>query len=390
MRHVLTILLVLHGAIHLFGFAKWTGLAAVPQLSGRTLTALSANGARAFGIAWLAAALALVASAGAYALRDERWWTIAIGGVALSQLLIVVAWPDARFGTIANVIVLACAIVGAAQAQFDARTAAAERALLAAADRGTTTVEAQELERLPAPVRTWLARTGIVGRARARTVRLEQRGAIRTSPDAAFAPADATQRFSIRPPGFVWRVQTRMFGVPITGRDTYAGARGRMLITAAGIAPIVDQAGEAIDQGALLRFLGEMVWFPSAALEPYLAWEPIDGRRAQVTITDGGRTASAIFSFDGQGRVVSMSAERYLGGGADAKLTPWQVTCTEHRVVRGVEIPTRGDVAWKLEAADFSYYRWEILDVEINSDATRSSDDASSAPLPATIASGPR
>jgi hypothetical protein len=38
--------------------------------------------------------------------------------------------------------------------------------------------------------------------------------------------------------------------------------------------------------------------------------------------------------------------------------------CTEWRTIRGVQIPTRGDVRWRLPAGEFSYYRWQIVDVE--------------------------
>lgn len=74
----------------------------------------------------------------------------------------------------------------------------------------------------------------------------------------------------------------------------------------------------------------------------------------------------ACFSFDPRGRVVGMQAERYLGGGADAKLTPWLVTCSEWRRFEGIEVPSKGDVGWELESGYFSYYRWEILDLQFN------------------------
>jgi hypothetical protein len=32
----------------------------------------------------------------------------------------------------------------------------------------------------------------------------------------------------------------------------------------------------------------------------------------------------------------------------------------------GVEIPTRGEVVWNLDAGDFTFFRWEILDIETN------------------------
>lgn len=43
---------------------------------------------------------------------------------------------------------------------------------------------------------------------------------------------------------------------------------------------------------------------------------------------------------------------------------PWVATCGETRSLRGVVVPVRGEVLWKLANGDFPYYRWEVLDVE--------------------------
>ena len=368
MRLGLTILIVLHGAIHLVGFLKWSRLATVQQLKGRTVVPLTAAGDRAFAILWLVALLALLAAAGLRFVRHDAWWVPALGGVVLSQGLIVFAWHDARFGTVANLLILVPAVVAAAHTRFSQWTGSEIRTLLTQSlSAPDAIVEQSELERLPTPVRRWLEVSGVVGRERARVVRLKQRGELRTSPDAAWIPARAEQYFSVEPPGFIWRVDATMMGIlPVTGRDKYVAGHGHMLIKAASVVNVVDAADDKIDQGSMLRFLGEIVWFPSAALSRYLAWDPIDERSATATIRYGGLAASAVFTFDVQGRVVSLRAERYLGGGADAKLTPWIVTCSEWRVFQGVEIPNRGDVGWTLASGEFTYYRWEILDVEFN------------------------
>jgi len=360
MRIALTILLAFHGTIHLLGFVGWSRLAAVPGLSGRTLVSLSASGQRAYALVWLVATLVLLAAAALCAGRHAWWWATALLGVLLSQCLIVLAWDDARFGTIVNVLVLVPALVGLAHAHFTRRTDAEIRVLLArSSPPSTTSVSQSELQNLPAPVRRWLESSGVVGHERLRTVRLRQRGELRTSPSDAWMPARADQYFSVDPPAFVWRVDTAMMGVlPLAGRN--------MLVKALSLINVVDSADEKIDHSSLLRFLGETVWFPSAALAPYIVWEPIDEMTARATMRQGGLDASAVFTFSDQGRVLGLSAERYLGGGASAKLTPWFVSCSEWRTFQGIEIPNRGQVSWTLASGDFTYYRWEILDVEFN------------------------
>ena len=76
-------------------------------------------------------------------------------------------------------------------------------------------------------MRRWLEVSGTVGRPRATTVRLKQRGELRIGPDKPWMPVAAEQYFSVDPPGFVWSVKARMMGVlPIAGRDRLRGATG--------------------------------------------------------------------------------------------------------------------------------------------------------------------
>ena len=271
------------------------------------------------------------------------------------------------------VVAAVIALVAGATRRFHRANDDEARALLAEA-RGSTGrfVEPRELERLPPPVRRWLDVSGVVGHARAVTVRLAQRGELRTAPDKPWMPVAARQVFSVDPPGFVWSVDARMMRVlPIAGRDHYVAGRGRMLIKLAALFPVADATGPAIDQGAMLRYLGEIVWFPSAALSDTIAWEPIDARSARATMHFAGRSVSAVFAFDDQGRFASLTGQRYLGSGPDARQETWFIPATEWRKFCGVEVPVRGTVTWKLASGDFDYYRWEILDVQINPTADR-------------------
>jgi hypothetical protein len=164
--------------------------------------------------------------------------------------------------------------------------------------------------------------------------------------------------------------------LPIAGRDRYAGGHGHMLIKVASLIPVADGAGPEIDQGTLLRFLGEIVWFPSAALSDTITWEAIDARSARATMRYGGASASAVFAFGDDGRFARLTAQRYMSAPGGPRLETWVIPATEWRVVRGVDMPVRGNAVWKLAAGDFDYYRWEITDVEINHPALYADEPA--------------
>jgi hypothetical protein len=359
MRIALALLLLFHGLIHLMGFSRSFELG--KSAPGPTLFTTPAWMVWPIGIAWLATCLLLVTAAGLLLARAPGWWTIAAIGAAASQALVFYAWPEARFGTVANILIALAVVLGWADARFQRDDRAALVRLwrdARAANSHPVTVE--DLAVLPAPVQRWLTASGVVGKPAARTVWLRQRGGLRTSPGGRSWAAQAEQDFTIDEPGFVWRVRLSMYQVPIAGRDSYLAGHGAMRIAAASLIPVVDATGPEIDQGTLLRFLGEIVWFPSAALAPYLRWEPIDDASARATMTYRGVTASARFSFDDEGRMMRLSAQRYMADGTGARLRPWSVIATDWRVMDGVVVPTRGSAVWNLAEGDFDYYDWEV------------------------------
>jgi hypothetical protein len=373
MFFLLTALLAVHGSIHLLGFLKPWRLAQVPALTGRTLIALSERGAHIAGLLWLTACLFFWAAAALRLARQDSWWTAALAGVVLSQGLVVFHWADAKAGSIPNFVILVAAVAAAATTRFERRAGEEVRALVALSSRAATLepAMAKDLDNLPSPIRRWLERSGAAARTRPHAVRLRQRGEIRTSADGAWMPATAEQHFSVNPPGFVWRIETTMAKiVPIVGRDKYADGKGHMLIAAAGLVKVVDATGHEIDQGSMLRFLAEIMWFPSAALAPYIEWKAIDETNAEATMRYAGVTASATFSFDETGRMTGISARRYMGSWGSAKLELWVGTIRSWKVFQGIEVPNAGSVVWKLASGDFDYYRWEVLDIEYDAEHT--------------------
>ena len=91
------IVLVVHGLIHLIGFAKAFELAELPQL---TLPI-----SRWLGAGWLLAALLFLAAAATLFLWPRGWRAIAVCAVVVSMFVIVPSWSDAKFGVLGNLIV---------------------------------------------------------------------------------------------------------------------------------------------------------------------------------------------------------------------------------------------------------------------------------------------
>jgi hypothetical protein len=99
-------LLVLHGLIHLIGvFQEFTDLE-LEDFSGETLIDMSATERKIGGVLWGVATILFLLSAYVF-LSDLHWWIIiTVVSVILSQVLVILWWPDAKIGTIANIMVI--------------------------------------------------------------------------------------------------------------------------------------------------------------------------------------------------------------------------------------------------------------------------------------------
>ena len=61
-----------------------------------------------------------------------------------------------------------------------------------------------------------------------------------------------------------------------------------------------------------------------------------------------------------------MSALRYMGGGDKGTLQKLYIPVRAWRTIHGVTIPVQGEVIWQLPTGDFTYYQWEITDIDYN------------------------
>lgn len=121
MRIAFLSLVVVHALLHLLGFLKSWGLAALPELSGKTLIPLSPGALRTLGLAWLLASMTLLGAALLRGLRLDSWWIVAGVGVVLSQVLIVLQWQDAKAGTLANLLIAGMVVLTFVDARFQDR-----------------------------------------------------------------------------------------------------------------------------------------------------------------------------------------------------------------------------------------------------------------------------
>jgi hypothetical protein len=224
-----------------------------------------------------------------------------------------------------------------------------------------------DLAKLPDTVQRYLHYTGVAGREKINTVRLKQKGTLRQTLDDSWKNITAVEYFSVNPPAFVWMGQMAAgpFSI-ISARDSYFNEHGYMFIKMLGTKTIGDVKGEEMDYSSLVRYLNEMMWFPTAFVNDNIRWDAIDDDSARVTIIDGHKSASAILYFDKKGALTNFAGERYHEVNGVYVKDIWETPMTGYGEFNGLRLPIRGEAVWKMSRGDFSYINLEITELEYN------------------------
>jgi hypothetical protein len=180
--------------------------------------------------------------------------------------------------------------------------------------------------------------------------------------DSPWRPFRATQHYAADPPGFVWDATVTLPPrLPVRVLDAYADGRGVLRADLLSTVPVAEAPpSPETNEGELLRYLAEAVWFPTALLpDAGVGWEAIDRETARATLRDGDVVAAAVFRFDpGTGLVTEVTADRYRA--ATGAVERWTGRFDDYEVRSGLRVPTRASVAWSLPAGDLPYWRGTV------------------------------
>jgi hypothetical protein len=256
MRYIIAIVLVIHGLIHLMGFAK----AFFETEMSKQVLGIS----KPIGSIWLITFILFMVSATQF-LNHKKWFYLAFITVLLSQVLIIIAWQNAKFGSIFNLIILIVSLSAFGNHLFNKMVQNEANALLHYIEnRNGSVIIKKDIKHLPEIVQKWMENSLAIGEEKVQTVRLKQIGNMRTKANGKWMPFKANQYINVNNPSFVWT--TKVDAMPLTymdGRDKLVDGEGEMLIKLASLVTIVNEGKNLkTNSGAMLRYLGEICWFP--------------------------------------------------------------------------------------------------------------------------------
>ncbi len=358
LRYLFLFVLVIHGLIHLMGFFKAYQLAEIEQLTKPI--------SRPAGNVWLLTMVLFLVATILFLVNDRFWPVISIIAILLSQILIFMSWQDAKFGTIANVIILVAAIFATGQMSF-------ERSYRKDAEEGINRTNLQEKEilteadlaDLPAPVRQYIQLSEAVGQPKVKNFKIKFEGRMRDRTKDWF-PFTAEQHTFLDKPERLFFMKAKIKGLPVVGYHRYKDGEAKMTIKLLSLFPVVNLKGPEMLKAETVTVFNDMcLMAPASLIDDRISWESVDSTTAKATFTVDDISISATLFFNEKGELVNfISDDRYSVD--EMKQYPFSTPISNYGYINGHYLMHYGEAVWHYPEGAFSYGKFDLQHLEYN------------------------
>lgn len=362
MKYLFAFLLAFHGLIHLLGFAKAFDLAQINQLVKEI--------SKPVGVAWLITTLIFLVATESFLLKKDLWWLVAIAGVILSQILIIFFWQDAKFGTIANIIILFLVIPAWAAWRYEnqfKKDVTENLAHIKLLPEPLLTTEA--ISHLPEPVQRYIIFSGSIDKPVLTNFRIRFEGQIRGDEKSAWMPFTTEQYNFIDPPTRLFFMKATMKGLPVSGYHSFRNGTAIMDIRLLSLFNVQYQAGKEMDIAETVTWFNDLCLFaPAGLIDKRIDWEAIDSLTSKATFKNNNITITAILNFNTEGELVNfVSDDRYqIVSETNRKAVRFSTPVKNYVENNGRKYPSYGEAIWNLPEGDLVYGQFNTKEVEYN------------------------
>jgi len=359
MRIAFLILVIIHGLIHLFGFVKAFGLSEVKQLTQH----ISAS----FGVFWLLAFIFFLMAAIMFAFKNSHWWWFGLIAVVASQILIVFFWHDAKFGSIANAIILIAVIIGYGTSGFyskyqnDVKTGLLQTTYFA-----NSMLTESDIQQLPEPVKKYLRYTGSLGKPKVNNFKIEFAGKIRKDEQSEWMPFTCEQYNFMETPTRLFFMKAVMKGLPVAGYHCFKNGNAIMDIRLFSIFKVQYLDGAEMDLSETVTFFNDMcVVAPPTLIDKRIKWLEVEGNKVKASFMNNNITVSAWLYFNDKGELINfISEDRYSAD--SGKQYPWSTPLKDYQEIKGYKLAGNAEVIYSYPDRELCYGTFKLISIEYN------------------------
>jgi hypothetical protein len=302
--------------------------------------------------------------------KNDKWWIVGIIAAVISQALIVTSWQDAKFGTIANVIILIAAIIGYGTWSFSKKykndvkiglqqTAALPVSLLTQSD----------IAGLPELVQAYIRHSGSIGKPKVVNFKITFTGQLRKNNQSAWMPFASEQYNFIESAQRLFFMKATMKHLPVAGYHCFKNGEAFMDIRLFSLFKVQYQTGKEMGIAETVTFFNDMCCMaPATLIDKRITWGTIEGNKVKATFTNNGIAISAWLHFNEQGALINfISNDRYAASDDNSmKQIPWSTPLKDHKTINGHKLGGYTDAIYHYPEGDLIYGTFKIVNIEYN------------------------
>jgi hypothetical protein len=349
----------IHGSFHLIGFVKAFNFADMSRLT-RSIPKTS-------GILWLAASVIFMTTFALIVSKNDLWWIVGIAAVLLSQIMIVQNWHDAKFGTIANVIVLIASIIGYGAWSYYGKYKNDVKTVLRQNTYPENSVLTEtDIQQLPEKVKNYLRYTGAIGKPKVNNFKIEFTGKIRRDEQSEWMPFTCEQYNFTAAPARLFFMKAAMNGLPVGGYHCFKNGVAFMDIRLFSLFKVQYQVGAEMNLSETVTFFNDMcVLAPSTLIDKRIKWLEVGNNKVKVSFTNNSITVFAWLYFNDKNELINfISGDRFAGD--TGKQFPWATPLKDYKETNGYKLMGNAEVIYSYPDRDLCYGTFKLTNVKYN------------------------
>ena len=358
------IIFFIHGLIHLIGFVKAFNFAKISQLT-QPISKVS-------GTLYLITSVLFLTALVLFLFKYDYWWILGTVAIVISQILIIRNWHDAKFGTLANLIILILVFISfmnvlPSSFQNIYKTEVQKR-LTPILD--VSIVSEKDIEHLPNPVQKYLQYVGAVGKPKVHNFWAASSGGMKRTTKSNWMDIYSQQYNFFDDPARFFYIKSTLFDIPFDGLHMYADNNATMQIKVASLFQVVNAKGEKMNQSETVTLFNDMCLLaPATLIDKNIQWETIDSLTVKAKFTNKGNTITATLYFNEKGELINfISYDRYLSeDGRIYNSYKWSTPAKEYKDFNEKKVPTYLEAIWHIPEGDFTYAKFILKKIEYNS-----------------------
>lgn len=357
LKYFFAFIMLIHGLIHLMGFAK--------AYNYGNITQLTKDISKTNGTFWLLTAILFVAAIVLFLLKKESWPYMAVVAAIISQILIISVWKDAKFGTIANIVILLVAIGAFSSQYFESSFRKDVKAnLIKTSNTQTNLLTENDIQLLPLPVQKYLRYCNVLNKPKVKNIKVVFDGEMRDKGKDWFKFRSVQYNFFDEPTRLFF-MKGEMYGIIVPGYHCYQNAAASMQIKLLGLFNVVNIKGTIMSKAETVTVFNDMcLMAPAALIDKRIEWTDMDSLSTKATFTNGAYKITATLYFNEKGQLVNFISDDRSA--IDLKQYRFSTPVKNYVQINGRHIMQYGETIWHYPDGEFVYGKFYLKSIEYN------------------------